>query len=173
MCYGCFTHSWEGFAKDRPSLTQAFFCNSCNTRWQRKPAQLLAGWVHPPLSVMCWLTGTAALLHTCCGARQEGEQNFLRINSIKNMSELKFLHSKLNLNLPKVQGCSGLRLSFSRVSGDLRNLIDSAKRKTGSRDCVTPGAFPPAEPTAPGEVILVADTNRRNFPLLFSFSVEH
>lgn len=98
-----------------------------------------AGRVHPPLSVVCWLTGTAALLHTW--SQQEGEQNFLRINSIKNTSELKFLHSKLNPYLPKVQGCSGLRLSFSHVSGDLRNPFTLQREKQEAETVSPPGPF--------------------------------
>lgn len=92
-----------------------------------------------PLNRACWLMGTAALLQDLCGAVQEDEQSFLRINNTKNTSELKFLHPKLNPNLPKVQGCSGLR--FSRVSGDLRNPFTAQREKQEAETVSPPGPF--------------------------------
>lgn len=134
-----YLQSVTGVCQRQTSLTQAQFCSSYNTRWRRKAAQLLGrlGFILP-LNAACWLTGTAALLQALCGALQEHEQSFLRRNSIKNTSDLKSLHPRLNTNLPKVQGCSDLRF-MSLETLEIHLLCAEKNRK--QRPCNPPGPF--------------------------------
>lgn len=160
MCYGYFTHSWEGeeqksssFPSLPPECTQGlpttdlplhrhtFVIHLTHDGKENLPS-CWAGWDSPSL----WTRygGWQGLQHSCRPPVEQCrriKQSFLRMNGIKNTSEPKFMQPKLNPNLPKVQGCSGLRFSFSHVSGDLRNPFTLQREKQEAETVSPPGPF--------------------------------
>lgn len=169
MCHWCFTHCWTkverggrkelllpqltptalpGFANDQPHLHRHAFVIHVMHNGKEKMHSCLVSWgLTFPFNISCYLTGTAALpwlLRCAVHCRGDG-QSCLRINTIKNTSDLQSLHLELNPNLPIVQGCSDQRFWFRHVSGDLRNLFTLWREKQEAETISAPGAFPPAE----------------------------